>query len=496
MAEKTRRLPDIVVPGSISNLGPGFDALVGGGAGLPAGADRRGPAGGAGHDRVRVRRCGTDGREPDRVRVPSGARTESAAGARAERAGQQRHSPNGGARQQRRGHGRGPAALRGRHRARARRKTGSRWPPSSRDIPTTRRRRSSAASPSAASARTAHPSRGRRGGPRPSSSSSRRPNWACTRRTPGGCCRPRSRCADAIFNLQRALLLVHALDSGRYDDLREALSDRWHQPARTRSRARPGRGPRPRRPVRPRRLPERRRSVDCGPRHRRGRARPRRSSTTSTSAWACRVRSERSSAHPPLDHAFETFRAHDHELQSSLPPLSDRISRHRPLGVRQVPRPARGRVRLRRDRQADSRASSSRAGPKNLWRYRELLPIEGEPRTGLHSGFTPLVRGRPAGGSASASASSTSRTTRSTIRPVPTRTASCRSPRRAPSSSGFTVFACASTGNLAGSVAAHAARLGLDCYVFIPDDLEAGKVAGAAIYRPAHHRRRAATTTT
>lgn len=37
---------------------------------------------------------------------------------------------------------------------------------------------------------------------------------------------------DAIFNLQRALLLVRALDSGRYDHLREAMSDRWHQPAR------------------------------------------------------------------------------------------------------------------------------------------------------------------------------------------------------------------------------------------------------------------------
>jgi homoserine kinase len=37
---------------------------------------------------------------------------------------------------------------------------------------------------------------------------------------------------DAIFNLQRALLLVHALDSGRYNDLREATKDRWHQPAR------------------------------------------------------------------------------------------------------------------------------------------------------------------------------------------------------------------------------------------------------------------------
>jgi threonine synthase len=49
---------------------------------------------------------------------------------------------------------------------------------------------------------------------------------------------------------------------------------------------------------------------------------------------------------------------------------------------------------------------------------------------------------------------------------------------------GFTVFACASTGNLANSVSAHAARLGLDCYVFIPDNLEAAKVLGSAVYRP------------
>jgi threonine synthase len=49
---------------------------------------------------------------------------------------------------------------------------------------------------------------------------------------------------------------------------------------------------------------------------------------------------------------------------------------------------------------------------------------------------------------------------------------------------GFSVFGCASTGNLAGSVAAHAARLGLPCYVFIPNDLEPAKVLGASIYRP------------
>jgi threonine synthase len=49
---------------------------------------------------------------------------------------------------------------------------------------------------------------------------------------------------------------------------------------------------------------------------------------------------------------------------------------------------------------------------------------------------------------------------------------------------GFPVFGCASTGNLAGSVAAHAARLGLPCYVFIPHDLEPAKVLGASIYKP------------
>ena len=52
---------------------------------------------------------------------------------------------------------------------------------------------------------------------------------------------------DAIFNLQRALLLVHALGSGQYGDLREALRDRWHQPARAAARAGPRRSARARR---------------------------------------------------------------------------------------------------------------------------------------------------------------------------------------------------------------------------------------------------------
>ena len=49
---------------------------------------------------------------------------------------------------------------------------------------------------------------------------------------------------------------------------------------------------------------------------------------------------------------------------------------------------------------------------------------------------------------------------------------------------GYETAACASTGNLANSVAAHAAQAGMQCYVFIPGDLEAAKVLGNLIYRP------------
>jgi threonine synthase len=121
--------------------------------------------------------------------------------------------------------------------------------------------------------------------------------------------------------------------------------------------------------------------------------------------------------------------------------------------------------------------------PKNLWRYRELLPIEGEPRTGLHSGFTPLVRANRLAA-------------RLGVRELYVKDDSVNHPTcsykdRVVSIAatravelGFSVFSCASTGNLAGSVAAHGARLGLSVYVFIPDNLEAGKVAGASVYRP------------
>src|SRR3954469_20402295 len=120
---------------------------------------------------------------------------------------------------------------------------------------------------------------------------------------------------------------------------------------------------------------------------------------------------------------------------------------------------------------------------KNLWRYRELLPIEGEPRTGLYSGYTPLVKADRLA-------------KRLGVRELYLKDDSVNHPTfsykdRVVSVAatravelGFTVFGCASTGNLANSVAAHAARLGLPTYVFIPDNLEPGKVVGSAIYQP------------
>jgi len=123
------------------------------------------------------------------------------------------------------------------------------------------------------------------------------------------------------------------------------------------------------------------------------------------------------------------------------------------------------------------------ARPKNLWRYRELLPITGEPRTGLHSGFTPLVR-------------CSRLAERLGIRELYIKDDSVNHPTlsykdRVVSVAatralelGFDVLACASTGNLANSVAAHAARLGVECCVFIPDNLEAGKLLGSSIFNP------------
>jgi threonine synthase len=120
--------------------------------------------------------------------------------------------------------------------------------------------------------------------------------------------------------------------------------------------------------------------------------------------------------------------------------------------------------------------------PHSLWRYRELLPVE-EPRTGFNSGFTPLVRAtRLAKELGVAELYIKDDSVNHPTFSYKDRVVSVAATRAV--ELGFQTFGCASTGNLAGSVAAHAARLGLPCYVFIPNDLEPSKVLGAAIYRP------------
>lgn len=120
---------------------------------------------------------------------------------------------------------------------------------------------------------------------------------------------------------------------------------------------------------------------------------------------------------------------------------------------------------------------------RNLWRYRELLPIVGDPRTGLDSGFTPLVRARRLAEILRVkelyikddSVNHPTLSYKDRVVPI----AATRALEL-----GFDTFGCASTGNLGNSVAAHAARLGLTCYVFIPQDLEPGKVLGSAVAGP------------
>ena len=133
-------------------------------------------------------------------------------------------------------------------------------------------------------------------------------------------------------------------------------------------------------------------------------------------------------------------------------------------------------------KEAMSRASIE-AGPKSLWRYKELLPIEGGPTIGLHAGMTPLVHAKNLGSFLGLD----ELYIKNDCVNQPTLSFKDRVVAVALTRArelGYETAACASTGNLANSVAAHAAQAGMQCYVFIPGDLEAAKVLGNLIYRP------------
>lgn len=118
----------------------------------------------------------------------------------------------------------------------------------------------------------------------------------------------------------------------------------------------------------------------------------------------------------------------------------------------------------------------------NMWRYRELLPLDGEATVGTQVGFTPLVK-------------ATNLARRLGVQELyikndsvcfPTLSFKDRVVSVALSKAlefGFDTVGCASTGNLANSVAANAASVGLRSYIFIPADLELGKILGTLIYK-------------
>src|SRR5207248_2593198 len=116
-----------------------------------------------------------------------------------------------------------------------------------------------------------------------------------------------------------------------------------------------------------------------------------------------------------------------------------------------------------------------------MWRYRELLPIDGEPTVGPLVGGTPLVRADRL-----AEAVGVGRLwLKNDAVNFPTLSFKDRVVAVALSKArefGFTKVGCASTGNLANSVAANAAATGLESYIFVPADLERSKILGTSIF--------------
>lgn len=122
------------------------------------------------------------------------------------------------------------------------------------------------------------------------------------------------------------------------------------------------------------------------------------------------------------------------------------------------------------------------SGPPSMWRYTDLLPVDYDPAVDLSPGFTPLHPAPRLGRALGLRRlyiknDSVNPTWSFKDRAVEIGTAAARR-------FGYEVLACASTGNLANSVAAHAARAGMRACVFVPAGIERGKILASAIYGP------------
>jgi threonine synthase len=124
------------------------------------------------------------------------------------------------------------------------------------------------------------------------------------------------------------------------------------------------------------------------------------------------------------------------------------------------------------------------AGPPSIWRYRDLLPVdleETEPIS-LGEGFTPLIHARNLGAELGLRNLYLKNDTQNPTGSFKDRVVSVAATWAR--EHGLTTIACASTGNLANSVAAYAAHAGLRAVVVVPSDLEPAKMIGTSIFRP------------
>jgi threonine synthase len=142
-----------------------------------------------------------------------------------------------------------------------------------------------------------------------------------------------------------------------------------------------------------------------------------------------------------------------------------------PLEVAYAPRTSSDPAELRRRIQA---------GPHSLWRYSDFLPVQAPPRGTLPAGWTPLLRADRLAEQLGLDEVWVKNDAANPTHSFKDRVVSVAIARAR--ELGFQTIACASTGNLANAVAAHAAAAGLESYVFIPHDLEEQKVLATGIY--------------
>jgi threonine synthase len=121
-------------------------------------------------------------------------------------------------------------------------------------------------------------------------------------------------------------------------------------------------------------------------------------------------------------------------------------------------------------------------GPPSMWRYADLLPAEAETAVDIGTGYTPLLRAAHLGRLLGLERLYVKNDCQNPTWSFKDRVVSVAVTKAKEFE--FDALACASTGNLANSVAAHAASAGLKAFVFIPSDLESGKIVGSAVYGP------------